>query len=299
MTTTQYVFTMEGNIFAQYNPYKYTLNSYVLSVVVNLANNVIYASDYSSKFITKPTRNVTGTLYAGITNVAGFTDGAVGTATFSGPSSMAIDSRGNLYIVDSGRIRTIDTSTNMVGTLAWSINAIPLGGPKLGSYYSEGLEIDAANNLYWLNGNMLQMGTPRGLITTIAGSATAGSTDATGAAASFNRPYALALGPDNNIYIADYGNSKIRRVSPSGAVSTIAEGVQALGLSFNGRALTVLDSTGLRTTDYLAVIVPPTTTGPGDASRDAWVAWKRVEPFPASRGGVRRRAKRRITRRKR
>lgn len=63
---------------------------------------------------------------------------------------------------------------------------------------------------------------PDGTVSTLAGTGTAGSTDhQTGTMASFNNPYALTLDGVGNIYVADYGNNKIRKVTPEGAVSTL------------------------------------------------------------------------------
>ena len=59
-------------------------------------------------------------------------------------------------------------------------------------------------------------------VTTLAGSGQAGSTDATGTAASFNRPTAVAVGADGTVYVTDYGSNKIRKITPAGVVTTLA-----------------------------------------------------------------------------
>jgi sugar lactone lactonase YvrE len=63
---------------------------------------------------------------------------------------------------------------------------------------------------------------PNGTVTTLAGSGTAGAVDDQGTAASFNQPYGLCTDTLGNIYVADLGNNKIRKISPAGMVSTLA-----------------------------------------------------------------------------
>jgi serine/threonine-protein kinase len=60
------------------------------------------------------------------------------------------------------------------------------------------------------------------LTSTLAGSDTAGSSDATGANASFNRPSGLAVDSHGNVFVADQGNNLVRRITPTGAVATWA-----------------------------------------------------------------------------
>lgn len=76
--------------------------------------------------------------------------------------------------------------------------------------------------------NRLRVVSPEGRVRTLAG-AGAGFADGTGEAARFSGPNGIALGPDGNLYVADAGNARIRRVTPGGAVTTIAgDGVRGL-----------------------------------------------------------------------
>lgn len=88
-----------------------------------------------------------------------------------------------------------------------------------------GITIDTAGILYVTeqSGNVIRRVTTDGTVTTIAGSpGTTGSADGTGSAARFHLPGQIAIGHDGDLYVADRGNSVIRRVTTAGVVSTYA-----------------------------------------------------------------------------
>jgi RHS repeat-associated protein len=89
----------------------------------------------------------------------------------------------------------------------------------------QGLAVDDVHQLIYVadTGNhVIRRVTFAGVVSTLAGSGRPDDTDGTGTQASFRAPAGLALDTDGNIYVADTGNSKIRIVSPSGVVHTIA-----------------------------------------------------------------------------
>lgn len=89
----------------------------------------------------------------------------------------------------------------------------------------QGVATDGAGNVYVADSfnNIIRKITPAGVVTTLAGTAGVppGSTDATGAAASFSLPISVATDSAGNVYVADANNGTIRKITPSGAVSTV------------------------------------------------------------------------------
>ncbi len=69
--------------------------------------------------------------------------------------------------------------------------------------------------------NRIRKISPDGTVTTFAGGSE-GFADGAGAAASFNTPSGMAFGPDDNLFVADTGNNRIRKITPEGQVSTVA-----------------------------------------------------------------------------
>jgi hypothetical protein len=153
----------------------------------------------------------------------GNVDGVGAAARFDSPSSVAVDNVGNIYAADklNHTIRKV-TLAGVVTTLAGTAGVRgSLDGTGVLARFNEpsSVAVDSAGNVYVadsLNFTIRKI-TPSGVVATLAGSAgSAGSTDGTGAAARFTSPSGVAVDSSGNVYVAEYGNNTIRKVTPAG-----------------------------------------------------------------------------------
>lgn len=170
---------------------------------------------------------------------AGFVDGVSTIAKLYNPYSIAYDSTdGNLYMGDICTIRqeTISgTVTSIAGSFpSYSKCGVALDGtgatstgPPQFSTVIGGIAYDSVAGALYVddtNNNVVRTVIPSGVVTTLAGAGPS-FIDGQGAAAGFSSPGGITYDPDDgNFYVADTGNCAIRRVTPSGAVTTIAGG---------------------------------------------------------------------------
>ena len=118
------------------------------------------------------------------------------------------------------------SNAQLVSTIAGSGNQQTLDGTGITASFNRpnGIVKDSNGNLFVAeeNGNVIRKITPNGVVTTFAGNGTNGFLDATGTTAIFANLGALAIDNQNNIYVGDFGNSRIRKITPSGVVTTLA-----------------------------------------------------------------------------
>ena len=186
----------------------------------------IYTAEWKGHRVRKITPAGVVTTLAG-SGKAGFADGTGAGASFNTPEGVALDSKGNVYVADSAnnKIRKISPS-GVVTTLAGSgkkdfVNGV---GAEAGFMDPKGIALDAVGNVYVSDkGNhQIRKITPGGVVTTLAGSGKAGSENGRGAEASFNKPFGPTVDGQGNVYVADSGNNLIRKITPTGSVSTFA-----------------------------------------------------------------------------
>ncbi len=189
----------------------------------------VYVADSANHMIRKIDSAGVVTTLAGSTT-SGCADGIGTAASFNFPYGVAVDASGNVYVADTNNhmIRKI-TSLGVVTTLAgaWSSNnaghadgtgaAASFNGPN-------GVAVDGRGNVYvgdTLN-HMIRKIDSAGVVTTLAGSTTSGRADGAGPAASFQYPRGVAVDDRGNVYVADYYNQMIRKITSAGVVTTLA-----------------------------------------------------------------------------
>lgn len=166
-------------------------------------------------------------VFAGTTGTEqeGIRDGPAHQARFFWPVSLAIDSKGNLFVGEgSNRVRKI-TPQGEVSTFVG--NGKPESKDGIGQEAQVNgfnLTIDQQDNLYLSDGlvNRIRKITPQGEVTTIAGTGESGDRDGKANEATFYYPRALVVDKHGNLYISDTGNYKIRKLTPDGQVSTFS-----------------------------------------------------------------------------
>jgi sugar lactone lactonase YvrE len=173
-------------------------------------------------------------------------DGGLATAAELGqPAGVAIDSLGNIYIADQQNQRIRKVTTNGIistiagnGTEGYSGD----GGPAVSAemHYPYGIAVDAWGNIYFSDpgNNCVRKINTAGIILTVAGVQSTGWGGYSGdggpaTSATLSTPMGLAIDGSGNLYIADWGNGRIRKVSTTGIISTIAGNGVAIPISGN------------------------------------------------------------------
>jgi uncharacterized protein (TIGR03437 family) len=234
-------------------------------------------------------------LVAGAANFGFSGDGGpAAEAVLYWPWNVAVDRSANVYFSDTGnqRVRKV-TPSGIITTVAGTGEGPNSGdgGPAVAAGLAGlgGLAIDSQGNLYIVSGQRVRKVTPDGLISTFAGSDAAGYAGDGGpaAAALFNNPNGLATDAAGNLYIADFSNNCIRKIS-GGIISTAAGICGSRGpapdyndpascAGFNGPIAVAVDSPGnIYAVDYGNARIckyangsPTTIAGGGTPNTDA------------------------------
>lgn len=199
------------------------------AIVLDRTTGNFYVSDFYGAAIRKVTPAGVVTTVAG-NGTAGYVNETGGNARFNHPAGMVIDAAGNLYVCDNHNhaIRRI-TPAGVVTTFAGNGTAghVDANGASARFHGPEGMAIDAVGNLFVTDfaGHCIRKVTPSGDVSTVAGTyGTAGTADGAASVAKFSSPHGVAVDPSGNLYVTDFGNVRVRKVSSSGVVTTIAGG---------------------------------------------------------------------------
>jgi hypothetical protein len=206
-------------------------------VAVDAAGNLFIAdvNNHRVRKVAAATGVITTVAGTGIPGFAG--DGGPATsAQLDFPTSVAVDGAGNLFIADinNHRIRKVAAATGVITTVAGGGNSFPGDGGLATSASLRGhigLAIDAAGNLFiadHFNSRVRKVATATGVITTVAGSGTAGFGGFSGdggpaTSANLSGPSGVAVDAAGNLFIADVNNHRVRKVAAAtGVITTVA-----------------------------------------------------------------------------
>ena len=197
----------------------------------------LYIADTGNDLIRKVTGTTITTVAGNITSAGqgaqafGGDNGPATSALLYGPTGVAVDSSGNIYIADTrnNRIRKVTGTTITTYAGDGNLGSAGDGGRAVIAHINapRGLAVDAAGNLYIAdsgNHRVRVVTASNQVINTIAGTGFLGFSGDFGLAtkAQLNVPHDVAVDAAGNVYIADYSNSRIRKVSAGGVITTIA-----------------------------------------------------------------------------
>jgi sugar lactone lactonase YvrE len=211
-------------------------------------DNNLYIADRINHLIRKVDTKGTITVFAGTGDSDYYGDGGpAAKAAFRDPQALAMDKKGNLYIADSANnlIRKIDTN-GIVSTIAGNGKHEDSGdgGPALqaGIRSMDTIKFSPQGELYIVGAtsHRVRKISKEGIISTVAGNGYEGffGDGGPGEKAMLKAPASVAIDSKGNVYIADMGNNRIRKVDPKGIISTYA-GTGAFGWARDGESVEI------------------------------------------------------------
>ena len=225
---------------------------YPTGAAVDPAGNV-YISEVSDTIRKITPAGVVSTL-AGMTDQEGSADGTGGAARFDAPQGLAADAQGNVYVADSFNctIRKI-TPAGVVTTLAGTVGVASFRdgvGTQARFDEPQDVAVDSLGNVFVADtfNHRIRIIEPNGLVSTFAGFGVSGSSNGVGQDATFSYPTGVAVDAQRNVYVADRGNNLIRKITPTGVVTTVAGSGQAGHVDGKGTAARFQDPAWIAST---------------------------------------------------
>jgi len=203
----------------------YARFSTLYDVAVDSAGNA-FVGDRNYHRVRKITPLGIVSTYAG-TGSYGYTDGPKASARLSYVTAPAVAASNDLYVVsDYHRIRKVDANSGVVSTFAGSNigGFVDAKGTDARFNQPQAMAIAKSGAIYVADtyNYRVRIVKPDGSVSTLAGDGKSGFADGPGGIARFSQPRDIALDTTGNVYVADYLNRRVRRVSPGGVVSTFA-----------------------------------------------------------------------------
>ncbi len=217
----------------------------VYGIAVDASGNVYSSYGYYNSVLKMSPTGIVTTVIGGAGGGYAGDGGPASAAKLHFPEGLAIDNAGNLYIVDmeNSVIRKVDAATGKISTVAGTGTAgfyVGEGNPATAEplYWPYSVAVNLSGDIYisdGLNGRVMRVDAASGKMYTAAGNGTWSFSGDGGPAstAALRNPQGIATDGTGNLYIADGGNNRVRRVDPAGIITTIA-GDSVAGFSGEG-----------------------------------------------------------------
>jgi hypothetical protein len=234
-----------ANLAELYNPNGIAVDAAGDLFIADTQNNVVREVHAATGLIT----TVAGTGTAGYNG-----EGIPATsAELDSPVAVAVDAKGDLFIADGERIREVNAATGLISTVAgtgtagYNGDGIPATSAEL--YNPSSIAVDAAGDLFiadYINQRVREVNAATGLISTVAGTGTAGynGDGIRATSAQLNFPYGIALDAAGDLFIADFSNNSIREVNATTGLISSVVGTGTAGYNGDGIAATSAELNG-------------------------------------------------------
>ncbi len=230
--------------------------------------------------VEKNSVQVTGPVFTFHGNGTVTTFAITGAATsLNHPSGIVRDAAGNFFVCDRDNHRILKITTTGVATVFAGSTMGFTNGTGTAAQFNQpyAITMDAAGNFYVGDriNHAIRKITPAGVVTTLAGNGTAGNVNGTGTAARFNEPIGVAADAAGNVFVADYINNAIKKVTPVGVVTTLYNVSQVFGIAVDAAGNLYLTEYGFHkvskynTAGNYSVIAGDGTSGTADGTGTA------------------------------